>query len=29
MSVAEMTDTTQFLTFNLADDVFAIDVLKA
>ena len=29
MSVADMTDTTQFLTFNLADDVFAIDVIKA
>ena len=29
MSVAEMTDTTQFLTFGLGDDVFALDVIKA
>ena len=29
MSVAEMMDTTQFLTFGLGDDVFAIDVIKA
>jgi purine-binding chemotaxis protein CheW len=29
MSVAEITDTTQFLTFGLGDDVFAIDVIKA
>lgn len=29
MSVAEMTDATQFLTFNLAGDIFAIDVIKA
>lgn len=29
MSVAEMMDTTQFLTFSLGDDVFAIDVIKA
>ena len=29
MSVAEMTDTTQFLTFGLGDDIFALDVIKA
>ncbi len=29
MSVAEMMDTTQFLTFGLGDDIFAIDVIKA
>ena len=29
MSVAEQTNTTQFLTFSLADDIFAIDVIKA
>lgn len=29
MSVAEITDTTQFLTFTLAEDVFAIDVTMA
>jgi purine-binding chemotaxis protein CheW len=29
MSVAEMTDITQFLTFGLGDDIFAIDVIKA
>lgn len=29
MSVAEIMETTQFLTFGLADDVFAIDVIKA
>lgn len=29
MSVTELTDTTQFLTFSLADDIFAIDVIKA
>ena len=29
MSVAEMIDTTQFLTFGLGDDIFAIDVIKA
>jgi purine-binding chemotaxis protein CheW len=29
MSVAEITDTTQFLTFGLGDDIFAIDVIKA
>lgn len=29
MSVAEKMDTTQFLTFVLADDIFAIDVTKA
>ena len=29
MSIAESRDTTQFLTFSLADDVFAIDVIKA
>ncbi len=29
MTVAEMMETTQFLTFSLADDIFAIDVIKA
>ena len=29
MSVAEKTDASQFLTFKLADDVFAIDVIMA
>ena len=29
MSVAEPMETTQFLTFSLADDLFAIDVIKA
>ena len=29
MSVAEITDTTQFLTFGLGDDIFALDVIKA
>ena len=29
MSVAEMADTTQFLTFGLGDDIFALDVIKA
>ena len=29
MSVAEMIDTTQFLTFGLGDDIFALDVIKA
>ena len=29
MSVAEITETTQFLTFTLAEDVFAIDVTMA
>jgi purine-binding chemotaxis protein CheW len=29
MSVAEITDSTQFLTFTLAEDVFAIDVTMA
>lgn len=29
MSVAELMETTQFLTFSLAEDVFAIDVIKA
>ncbi len=29
MSVAEMMDATQFLTFGLGDDIFAIDVIKA
>ncbi len=29
MSVAEKTDTSQFLTFKLAEDVFAIDVIMA
>ena len=29
MSVTEITETTQFLTFSLAEDVFAIDVVMA
>mgnify|MGYP001183731417 CR=1 FL=1 len=29
MSVSEKTETTQFLTFSLADDIFAIDVVMA
>ena len=29
MSVAELTEAAQFLTFGLGDDVFAIDVVKA
>ncbi len=29
MSVAETMDTTQFLTFSLGNDIFAIDVIKA
>ena len=29
MSVAEVAETTQFLTFGLGDDIFALDVIKA
>ena len=29
MSVAEITETTQYLTFTLAEDIFAIDVTMA
>jgi len=29
MSVAEMTDTSQYLTFSLGEDIFAIDVIMA